>query len=160
MSMRISAIAAICLISLGLAACETNQYGKKQSAGAVIGSIAGGILGAQVGKGSGKAAAAAAGAVLGLYLGSEVGKTLDRADKLYASQTANRAFESNPVGQSSGWKNPDSGNSGSFTPTRTVLQSNGEPCRDYETTVTIDGRTETAYGRACRSADGSWRIVN
>lgn len=35
----------------------------------------------------------------------------------------------------------------------------GEPCREYQTTVTIDGKTETAYGRACRQADGTWKRV-
>jgi len=26
--------------------------------------------------------------------------------------------------------------------------------------VTIDGRTEVAYGTACRQPDGSWKIVD
>jgi len=147
-------------LALSLAACEGSNYGQKQVGGAVLGGAAGGLLGSQIGGGTGRLAATAAGTVLGLFLGSEVGKSLDKADRLYAQQTASRAFESNPVGQRSNWSNPDSGHSGTVTPTRTVYAGNGQPCRDYETTVTIDGRTETATGRACRQADGTWKIVN
>lgn len=148
------------VLMLGLAACEGSQYGQKQTGGAIVGGALGGLLGSQVGGGKGRLAATAAGTVLGLFLGSEVGKSLDKADKLYARQTANRAFERSPVGETSTWSNPDSGHSGSVTPTKTVYASGGEPCRDYETTVTIDGRTETAVGRACRQSDGTWKIVN
>ena len=28
-----------------------------------------------------------------------------------------------------------------------------------EVPITINGRTETAYGTACREPDGTWRIV-
>ncbi len=34
---------------------------------------------------------------------------------------------------------------------------NGEQCREYQRTVTIDGKTETAYGTACRQPDGTWK---
>ena len=32
---------------------------------------------------------------------------------------------------------------------------NGQQCREYQRTVTIDGKTETAYGTACRQPDGT-----
>ncbi len=32
-------------------------------------------------------------------------------------------------------------------------------CREYQTRVTIGGRQETAFGYACRQADGSWRVA-
>lgn len=159
-SKKYAAPALVAVLMLGLTACQGSQYGQKQTGGAIIGGALGGLLGSQVGGGKGKLAATAAGTVLGLFLGSEVGKSLDKADRAYAQQTANQAFEKNPVGQTSTWSNPDSGHSGSVTPTRTVYASSGEPCRDYETTVTIDGRTETATGRACRQPDGTWKIVN
>ena len=31
-------------------------------------------------------------------------------------------------------------------------------CREYQHTVTIDGKQEKAYGTACRQPDGSWKI--
>ena len=79
---------------------------------------------------------------------------------LYAERTADQALETNPTGQSSTWNNPDSGNSGTFTPTRTSYTDSGQPCREYQQTVTIGGETQPAYGTACRQADGSWHIVN
>ena len=95
-----------------------------------------------------------------MLIGSEIGKSLDRADRLYAERTAQSALERAPVGQSTAWSNPDSGHSGTVTPTRTYQTAQGQNCREYQQTVTIGGRTESAYGRACRQADGSWKIVN
>ncbi len=80
---------------------------------------------------------------------------------MQAARAQQTALETNPVGHSTSWSNPDTGNSGTVTPTKTVASAdNGQPCREYQHTVTIDGKTEQAYGRACRQADGSWQIVN
>jgi len=46
------------------------------------------------------------------------------------------------------------------TPTKTYQTANGTYCREYQTTVLIDGKQERATGTACRQADGSWRVVN
>jgi len=35
----------------------------------------------------------------------------------------------------------------------------GDACREYQTTVTIDGRQQRAFGVTCRQPDGSWRIA-
>ncbi len=158
--MKITTIFIAGALALTLAACEGNRYGQKQTGGAILGGIAGGLLGSQVGGGKGKLAATAAGTLLGVLVGSEIGKSLDRADRMYAARAANNALESSPVGQASTWSNPDSGHSGSVTPTRTYQTASGGPCREYQQTVTIGGRTETAYGKACRQADGTWKIVN
>ena len=32
-------------------------------------------------------------------------------------------------------------------------------CHEYQTTATIDGRPQLAYGRVCLQPDGTWRIV-
>ncbi len=157
--MKIAAILIAGALVLSVAACEGQRYGQKQTGGAILGGIAGGLLGAQVGGGKGKLAAVAVGTLVGVMVGSEVGKSLDRADQLYAQRNAQSALESNPVGQASTWSNPDSGHSGSITPVKTYQTAAGDPCREYQQTVTIGGRTETAYGRACRQADGSWKIV-
>ena len=140
-------------MAFGLAACEGDQA-------AVLGGIFGGLLGSKVGGGSGRLAATAGGAVLGVLLGSEIGKSLDKADRAYATRTTSTALETNKVGQTSTWTNPDSGHSGTVTPTRTFQESSGEYCREYQQQITVGGRTETAYGTACRQPDGSWKIVN
>jgi surface antigen len=143
-----------------LVACADGQYGQKQTVGAVLGGVAGGLLGSKVGGGGGKLAATAFGTVLGGLLGSEVGKTLDKTDKLYAARVTNSALEKQPVGSTSGWKNPDSGNSGTVTPTRTYQADSGQHCREYQQSITVGGRTEKAYGTACRQPDGSWKVTN
>ena len=143
---------------IGLAACE--QQGPKQTIGTLGGAALGGLAGSQIGSGSGQLAATAVGVLLGAFVGSEVGKSLDKADQAYAAQTTGQALESNPTGQQSTWTHPDSGNSGSVTPVRTTYDDAGRPCREYQQTVTVGGKTETAYGTACRDENGDWRIVS
>ncbi len=152
------ALVGVAALSLGLAACQ--QQGPKQTIGTLGGAAAGGLAGAQIGKGSGQLAATAIGVLLGGFLGSEVGKSLDKADQAYAAQTTGQALEQNRVGQQSSWSNPDSGNTGSVTPTRTSYDDSGRPCREYQQTVTIGGKTQTAYGTACRDENGDWQIVS
>jgi surface antigen len=145
------------LVALG--GCQNWEYGEKETAGTVIGGVGGAVLGSQVGNGTTRVVATAAGTLLGAWIGNSVGRSLDRADQQYATQTANAALERSPDGQSSTWKNPNTGHSGSTTPTRTYETAEG-PCREYQTSVVIDGRTQTAYGTACRQPDGSWKVVN
>lgn len=151
------ALPAILVISLG--ACQQGQV-NKQTGGTLVGAGLGGLLGAQVGSGTGQLAAVAIGALAGAFIGSEVGKSLDNADKAYLERTSQSALEANPVGQVSTWKNPDSGHSGTVTPTRTYQAASGENCREYQQTVTIAGKTESVYGTACRQSDGTWKITN
>jgi len=126
-----------------------------EDVGTMTGGVVGGLLGSQFGGGSGKVAAAAGGALLGAYLGGNIGRTMDRQDRIEMQ----RALESAPTGKSVRWKNPDSGNRYSVKPTRTYYR-NKQPCREYITHVTIAGKKgQQAYGKACRQADGSWKIV-
>lgn len=134
--------------------------GQKQGVGTILGAGIGGLAGAQVGKGRGQVVAAATGAVLGALLGSEVGKSLDRADRAALQSTMQRSLESAPMGQPSQWRNPDSGNFGSVTPVNTYQRADGSYCREFSQTVTVGGKTQEAYGTACRQADGSWKIVS
>lgn len=142
-----------------LAGCANSDMGTKQTGGAILGGIGGAVAGAQFGKGTGQLAATALGTLLGAYVGSEVGKSLDKADQAAAARAGQTAFETAPSGQPVAWNNPDSGHSGTVTPTRTYYEEGSQPCREYQTTVTIDGQTERAYGTACRQADGTWKVV-
>lgn len=140
-----------------LAACSSD-YGPKQTGGTVLGGVGGAVAGAQFGKGTGNLAMTAIGTLLGAFVGSEVGKSLDRADQQYAAQAETRAHAA-PVGQTISWNNPDSGNSGTYTPTRDGRDQSGNYCREYQSTVSIGGQSEQAYGTACRQPDGSWKVV-
>ncbi len=159
-SRKFPAVAAVAVVaSLGLSACESVQNNPKTSAGTLLGGIGGAVIGSQFGGGTGQIAATAAGTLIGALIGSEIGKSLDRADQQYAMQAQSRAYTA-PVGETISWNNPESGNYGSFTPTRDGRTSSGAYCREYRTTVTIDGRYETAYGTACQQPDGTWRVVD
>lgn len=131
----------------------------KQTGGTIVGGAGGGLLGSQFGSGTGKLVATALGAVAGAWLGNEVGKSLDNADRAAMRRTSQSSLETAKTGTTASWSNPDSGNSGTITPTKTYQASSGEYCREYQQTVTVGGKTEQAYGTACRQPDGSWKIV-
>jgi hypothetical protein len=38
--------------------------------------------------------------------------------------------------------------------------ANGQTCREYQTTVNVNGQPQQTHGTACLQPDGSWRIVN
>ncbi|HYW77842.1 MAG TPA: RT0821/Lpp0805 family surface protein, partial [Gammaproteobacteria bacterium] len=63
------------------------------------------------------------------------------------------------TGVPSAWRNPDTGNEYSVTPTRTY-ESEAGPCREYTIDAIIGGKKEKVYGTACRQADGSWKNVS
>lgn len=157
--MQRKALASLAAAALILAAC-TNNAGQKETAGTVLGGVAGAVLGSQVGGGSGRIVAVAVGTLAGAMIGSEVGRSLDRADQL-AMAEAERKAHTAPIGETIVWNNPDSGHSGSVTPLRDGrnAQTNAY-CREYQTTVVIDGREQSAYGTACQQPDGSWKVVN
>jgi surface antigen len=147
------------LAALSMNACETIQNnGTKQNVGGLTGAVAGGLLGSQVGGGKGQLWATGAGVLLGALVGSEIGKSLDKADLAYANQAQSRSYNA-PVGETIAWNNPESGNHGTYTPTREGTSTSGRYCREYQQTVTVDGRQQSAYGTACQQPDGSWQIV-
>jgi len=146
---------AIVLAVAVLAACA--ETGPKTAIGGLGGAAAGGLLAAALG---GRGAGIAAGVILGGLLGGAIGDRLDAADREQANRTAQRALETTPSGTRSSWRNPDSGNAGSITPTRTYQMASGRYCREYQTTVTIGGEEQKSFGTACREPDGNWKIVN
>ncbi|MBW2236304.1 MAG: hypothetical protein JRG85_13020 [Deltaproteobacteria bacterium] len=58
-------------------------------------------------------------ATVGGLAGGAIGDALDQRDKEIAMKAAQQSLEGQRSGSTQGWKNPDSGNSGTFTPTRT-----------------------------------------
>jgi surface antigen len=142
----------LCLCIATLTACIPVN---NESTGMLAGGVAGGLLGSQIGSGSGQVAAAATGVFLGAVLGGKIGHYMDKQDQLEVQ----RALENAPTGKTVRWKNPDSGNQYRVTPTRTYYRAE-QPCREYTTYASIGGKQEKIYGKACRQADGSWRVMN
>lgn len=144
------------VLCLALTACAEGREG--ETIGTVAGGALGAVLGSQFGGGKGKLAAVAIGAIAGAWGGSALGKKMDKADKVYAQRTAQDAMEYNNSGQTSTWRNPDSGNSGTVTPVQTYENATGKNCREFETSIYVDGNQEKGTGTACRQPDGTWQI--
>ena len=156
--MRSLKLATLGLAALALAGCS-ETVGQKQGLGTLLGAVAGGVAGSQVGDGRGRLVATGVGTLLGAMIGSEIGKSLDRADQLAMQHETQNTLETAPAGTTNTWHNPDSGNSGTVTPTDTYQQSDGTYCREFQQTVTVGGETQEAYGTACRQPDGSWQVI-
>ncbi len=140
-----------------LAGCEGTGMGTKQTFGTLGGAATGAVIGSQFGSGDGRVAATAIGTLLGAFAGSEIGSSLDRADQAAAGSAMNQAYVA-PVGQSVRWNNPNTGNNGTITTTRDGYSNSGSYCREFQQTINVGGRTQTAYGTACQQRDGTWQI--
>jgi surface antigen len=155
---KLAAATMLCA-ALSLGACADIQNNPKTAAGTLVGAGGGALVGSQFGSGKGQLITTALGALAGAWAGSEVGKSLDRADRLSMQNTTQQTLERAPTRQTSQWRNPDSGNYGTVTPVRTFQSTQGQYCREYQQTITVGGRTEEGYGTACRQPDGTWKVV-
>lgn len=167
MTIKHASAAVIAAVALSLAACapaEDRHPGdlgenNKTTGGTLLGALGGALIGSQIGGGSGRIAGAVAGTLIGGFIGHQIGQQLDRDDMERARSAQQRAYLA-PIGQQITWNNPDNGHGGTITPTRDGRAADGRYCREYQTTVTVGGETQKAYGTACREPDGSWRVVN
>lgn len=134
-----------------------------ESIGQVFGTLGGGALGAWagsgVGSGTGRLVGVAVGTLAGAWAGSQIARAIDQRDKTVSQKATREALDTLPSGKSVVWKNPDTGNSGTVTPV-TTSEIGGRYCREFAQTILVGGSEERGYGRACREADGSWKIVN
>ncbi len=80
----------------------------------------------------------------------------DAAERAVIAAETQETLEHNKTGQSRNWQNPATGRRGTVLPMRTFERS-GFPCREFQQTVTIAGRTLIAYDVACRRDDGTWK---
>lgn len=147
------------LSSIALTACSEGPGFSGTDVGTGIGAVSGAVIGSQFGGGSGKTVAAVVGALAGAWVGNKVAQGMTAQDRGYYETAASRAATA-PVGQQITWNNPQSGNQGTIVPVREGRDSSGSACREYQQTVTIGGKTERAYGTACKQADGSWKVIN
>lgn len=148
----------IVLISFVFSACASNNWEENQKAiiGGAGGAAAGGLIASAF---NANTVGVLGGMIAGGLIGGAIGNRMDAADSREANRATYGALESAPSGTTTNWRNPDSGNSGTTTPTRTYQAQSGEYCREYEQTVTIGDKTQAAYGTACRQPDGKWKVV-
>lgn len=150
---------------ISVSACQTT--GQKQGVGAVLGAVGGGLLGSTIGGGSGKLAATAAGVVLGGLLGSETGRSLDRADAVYARQYRGSASQV-PVAPPAGYAYRGAPAYSSAIPSaashvRVPHRSTVLPFRSSASSPAnckpLVGEPGTRLVYACQAAGGAWFIA-
>jgi surface antigen len=149
-------VAAIALLlSINLAGCSSNTQQQNTTLGAVAGALVGGGAGAFIGQGVGKAVAVGVGIVGGALIGGYVGNQMDSSDNARMNAAMN-----GPTYKSTAWTNEKTGNSYSTRPTSNVTAMNGQSsCRSFQTTATIEGKTQEVNGTACRQSDGTWQAI-
>lgn len=153
----LKAIALVMVVVVGLGGCATIEQNPKTAIGGLGGAAAGGLIAGIAGASPAWIAASVIG---GALVGGLIGNYLDERDKRLAAQAAHQALETAPSGKSVSWTNPENGHSGAVTPTRTYQNASGQYCREYQHTITVDGKQERGHGTACRQPDGSWKIVS
>jgi len=142
------------------AECNNSQTGSGEVLGTLLGAAIGGLVGSQIGGGTGNKIAIGAGVLAGGLVGNKIGSQLDCQDQAYHVDTTQNALEYQPTGQPSSWKNPDSGHSGTVTPTKTYTVNDGTPCREFTQIINVDGQAEEVRATACRQEDGTWQMMD
>lgn len=127
----------------------------RQQIGEVLGGIAGAVAGSTV-RGDGRPVAMIGGAILGVLIGGHIGHAMDQADESCVGETLEYA----KAGQTVTWNNPDTDTAYRVTPQAAIRAPDGEYCREYQTTIIVEGKEQQAYGKACRQPDGSWKRVD
>jgi len=85
---------------------------------------------------------------------------LTDSDVTLAVATMEAALEHASQGESRTWRNPETGHTGAVMPRHTYVSGAGAYCRDYQETLSANGRSATYQNTACRDADGMWRWVD
>lgn len=146
---KIIALGLIGLTSLSLVACEP---GRNVPGSTLVGATAGGLIGSQLFHGRGSFAGVIAGALIGGVVGNYAGRAMDERDRRRMS----RAIVYNRPDH---WTNTRTDATYDVKPQRSYTSRSGRYCREYQTKVTVGGRTRSAYGTACRQPDGQWQVV-
>ncbi|MDE1567854.1 glycine zipper domain-containing protein [Aquabacter sediminis] len=144
MSLVVSLRSSVLLLSLAglLSACQTDSVGPKTVAGAGIGAAVGGLGCAALG---GSAGACIASAGVGALVGGAIGAQLDEQDRQLREAALRQAAA---TGRRTQWKNAKSGNSGSVTPLRAVVQG-GQSCQVVQEKVAVQGHLTTKEETIC-----------
>ncbi len=149
--MRKGILPMILVLSLALVAAGCAN---KAQSGAAAGATAGALVGALTSKN--KLTGAAIGAGAGLLLGYVIGNELDKNDQ----KQINHTLETQPSGQTTTWKNPDSGRYYSATPEPAYTGPDNRTYRDiWIETTDSEGKPQKVKAKAYRNDDGTWVLV-
>lgn len=141
-------LSVLCFFVAAISSCS-NQLNRAQS-GAGLGAAGGAVIGQAIGRNTG---ATLIGAAVGTMVGYIVGNEMDK----YDSQQLGQVYERGISGQTTSWRNPDSGYMHRVTPQAAVRTESGV-CRTAEIDSTINGRRETTLATACRDEYGRWEL--
>ena len=94
-----------------------------------------------------------------IVLGGEFFERLDGTEKQAMMETLQYVLERNRDGEESYWANPETGNSGAVVSVERFVNEQGFSCRNFISTILINGEEERNNGTACRQEDGIWIVV-
>jgi len=118
----------------------------RETLGTAGGAVVGGLLGREV-------LDSDTGTLIGAVVGAVAGRQLLEQ---YDRRQAATALEQN---QPTRWSNPNTNADYTFTPTDTYSGPDNRLCRQYRTTISVEGEQQVATGTACRRTDGSWEVI-
>jgi surface antigen len=121
--------------------------------GTVAGAVIGGAIGSQVGDDPNRAVAIVVGSVLGAVVGREIGRDLDERDRACVGHS----LELMKVGQRVRWTNVQTRVGYLLTPVAATA-GDAASCRRFTIKRTLDSKSRTSEGRACRTGEGTWTI--
>lgn len=96
--------------------------------------------------------------LLGAALGKSLLDSLTVDDLNHYHKSSQKAMEDNKNGVSLAWTNHTTGTTGTFTPINVYRNDAEQFCREYIQTITILGKEQKGYGKACREDGGIWNI--
>jgi len=126
----------------------------REDIGKALGAVLGGAAGATVTEGDSRPIGIIAGAIIGCVVGGSIGRSMDERDRACVDQALEYAKDHETIA----WDSPDRNTTYRVTPTNTYTAENGY-CREYIRTSVHGGEPTHERGKACRQADGQWKIV-
>jgi surface antigen len=144
-------IAALIALPL-LTACQSSLQSPRDS-GMAEGAVPDRAFGPEGAHGTTQAPAPVGSVAVGAFLENSVSAYMDRNDMLKTAQV----LETTRNGQVTTWRNRDTGQWYTVTPTRMYDGPSG-PCREFTTIARLDdGRHKMVHATACRQPDGTWK---
>lgn len=150
---------AVGLSMLALVGCaNSSDRDNLVAASTIFGAIAGGFIGYELfGTGGFEnwlgVALFGAGGGAGAYYAAQ---KLLPADKAQMNDAGYKSLAVLPIGETSEWSNPDTGNAGSFTPTREFLSKEGQTCREITAVINVEGTKHETRRTVCEIVEGTW----